>query len=101
MSTSEKLVVLITGASSGFGSHLSKSFLAHDYHVLAASRSTTTPSMQELKSLGATLLKLDPNASPEALNEIITKDAIPAYGRVDILVNNAGFLVQGALEEIP
>lgn len=56
--------------------------------------------MLELKSLGATLLVLNPNSPSETIKDIITNQALPAYGKIDIIVNNAGYLIEGATEEI-
>nr|WP_289056568.1 SDR family NAD(P)-dependent oxidoreductase [uncultured Psychrobacter sp.] len=55
--TTEKLHIVITGATSGIGMQLAKDYLAKDQHVYAVGRDDEA--LTELKSLGATPIDLD------------------------------------------
>jgi len=88
-------VVLITGASAGFGKAMAGKFAAHGDTVYAGVRS--------LQSLvgddSIRLLVLDvtvPESRAAAVDRIIQE-----CGRIDILVNNAGVHRLGAFEDMP
>lgn len=91
-----KKVVLITGASSGFGNLTAKKFQKAGYQVIATMRSPEKET--ELNKLDNTdVVKLDvidPENIKEAVNSTIEK-----YGRIDVLVNNAGYGAFGYFEE--
>lgn len=55
--TTERLHIVITGATSGIGMQLAKDYLAKDQHVYAVGRDDEA--LAELKSLGATPIDLD------------------------------------------
>ena len=55
--TTERLHIVITGATSGIGMQLAKDYLANDQHVYAVGRDDEA--LAELKSLGATPIDLD------------------------------------------
>ena len=55
--TTERLHIVITGATSGIGMQLAKDYLAKDQHVYAVGRDDEA--LAELKSLGATSIDLD------------------------------------------
>jgi NAD(P)-dependent dehydrogenase (short-subunit alcohol dehydrogenase family) len=82
MSTQRKVVV-ITGASQGIGAGLVKAFLDRDYRVVANSRSIQPTSNPDV-------LTVPGDISDRAVAERIIKEAIARFGRVDTLVNNAG-----------
>jgi NAD(P)-dependent dehydrogenase (short-subunit alcohol dehydrogenase family) len=85
-------VVLVTGASSGFGRAIATA-LAHDGHrVFATSRTlggTAVP--------GTTHLTLDVTNEVSAASCV--EEVMRISGRVDVLVNNAGLGVAGAIED--
>lgn len=89
--TAGPLVWLITGCSSGLGSSLAKSVIAHGHKLIASSRtpSKTPELVQEITSKGGHWIALDTTASD--LEEVITH-AEAIYGRFDVVVNNAGKL---------
>lgn len=89
-------VWLITGTSSGFGSHLAKAALKHGDKVIATARDPAK--IVDLKALGAATLALDVVDNEENIKKIIA-NAISIYGRIDILVNNAAYILEGAVEE--
>jgi NADP-dependent 3-hydroxy acid dehydrogenase YdfG len=90
-----KQVVLITGASSGFGFELTKALRQKDYIVYAASRNTTA--MQPLKELGAHILQMDVT-SDESVTQGVTQ-LIEEQGQIDAVFNNAGYGYYGLVEE--
>ena len=75
-------VVLITGASSGFGRSIAEKLSNHDFIVYGTSRN---PKEIEGKYK---LLKLDITEYQDA--ERITDYLIDKHGKIDILINNAG-----------
>ncbi|PWY81667.1 3-oxoacyl-reductase [Aspergillus sclerotioniger CBS 115572] len=101
---------LITGCSSGFGHHLTKTALAHNDTVIATSRDpsnlraltpTSNPNCESKASEGRGKLipkKLD-LSGPDHEIESFVKDILSSVGKVDVLVNNAGFVFEGGIEE--
>lgn len=91
-------VILITGASRGFGRIWAEALLKRGDKVVATGRS-----LDALRELSATYgdqvltLQLDVNdreASFKAVNA-----AKEHFGRIDVLINNAGYGLFGAVEE--
>tara|TARA_B100001094_G_scaffold331814_1_gene401480 strand:+ start:24542 stop:25309 length:768 start_codon:yes stop_codon:yes gene_type:complete len=89
--------VVITGASKGFGFHLSKQFAINDYNVVMNSRNLN--SLQHAKK---EILKVNNNANiiciPADISKInsstlIVKKTKVAFGDIDYWINNAGTLV--------
>src|ERR1700722_16965943 len=100
-----KKIILVTGASSGFG-RLTAEALARGGHLgYAAMRDTEGRNAPEVKSIdtfsrsnGADLraLELDVQSQPSvdrAIQQIIATD-----GRIDVLIHNAGHMVFGPAE---
>jgi NAD(P)-dependent dehydrogenase (short-subunit alcohol dehydrogenase family) len=98
-------IILITGASSGFG-RLAASALARAGHTVYASmRETATrnaPQVAELEAYASEQavdlrsLELDV-ASQESVDRAIAT-VIKAHGRIDVIVHNAGHMVFGPAE---
>ncbi|KHD36755.1 short-chain dehydrogenase [Clostridium acetobutylicum] len=89
-----KVVVLITGCSTGIGRELCKILYNKGCTVVATARK-----VENLKDLPAALkLPLDVTKE-ESVYEAI-KEVILNFHKIDILVNNAGYSVRGALEEV-
>lgn len=91
-------VILITGATKGFGRIWAETFLKRGDKVVATGRNTTA--LQDLKKEFGDLvlpIQLDVNdrkAAFEAVN--LAKEH---FGRIDVLINNAGYGLFGAVEE--
>lgn len=91
-------VILITGATKGFGKIWAEAFLKRGDRVVAAGRNSEA--LQELKKQYGDLvlpIQLDVNdrkAAFEAVNK-----AKEHFGRIDVLINNAGYGLFGAVEE--
>lgn len=88
----EKKVVLITGASSGFGEAAAALLVKNGYTVFGTSRKP-----EGTNSHGYAMLKLDV-CSDDSVHDCI-QNVMKRAGRIDVLVNNAGYELVGALEE--
>jgi NAD(P)-dependent dehydrogenase (short-subunit alcohol dehydrogenase family) len=84
--TSERKVVVITGASRGIGAQLSKAYRDIGYQVVASSRSIR-------KSDDPAILPIDGDITRPETAERILGTAAERFGRIDTLVNNAGVFI--------
>lgn len=93
MSTLKGKVVLITGASSGFGAAAAKQFAEEGCKlILTARRMERLEELaNEIRSKGGEALSLSVDVTQPAQIDAIVKSSIEHYGRIDILFNNAGF----------
>ena len=93
MSTLKDKVVLITGASSGFGAAAAKRFAQEGCKlVLTARRSERLEEMaSEIRAKGGDALPLTVDVTQPAQIDSMIRATIDHYGRIDILFNNAGF----------
>src|SRR5260370_2150633 len=101
-------VVLITGASSGFGRLIAETLARKNYQVFATMRNVNgrnataareIAELAERESLSLQTLELDvtEDASVErAVGEVTAK-----CGRIDVLVNNAGHGIMDLAEPVP
>jgi NAD(P)-dependent dehydrogenase (short-subunit alcohol dehydrogenase family) len=85
-------VILITGASSGFGRAIANALTAKDYRVFGTVR---TP--RAAPSDGFTTLPLDVTQD-ESVRACIS-EVIQVTGRIDAVINNAGIGIAGAIED--
>ena len=91
-----KKVVIITGASRGFGELIAKKFQKEKFQVIATMRNVdSSPSLMELDNVD--IKKLDVTNKSDIKN--VVDFTIKKYGRIDILINNAGYGAFGLLEE--
>ncbi len=93
MSTLRNKVVLITGASSGFGAAAAKLFAEQGCKtVLAARRMERLEDLaNEIGLLGGEALPVSVDVTQPAQIEAMVNAAVDQYGHIDILFNNAGF----------
>ncbi len=86
-------VVLITGASSGFGAAAAKLFSAEGCKVVLAARrmDRLEELASEIRATGGDALPVAVDVTQLAQIETMVKAAVDRYGRIDILFNNAGF----------
>ncbi len=89
-------VILITGASAGFG-HLAVQELLKQGHIVYAG-ARRLDKMNDLKSLGAKTYKMDVTKD-EDVDAVVT-DIIKNEKRIDVLVNNAGYGGYGMVEAV-
>lgn len=86
-------VVIITGASSGFGASAAKMFAQEGCQlVLAARRMDRLEELaKEVRAAGAEALPVPMDVTQPAQIEAMVKSTLDTFGRMDILFNNAGF----------
>ncbi|MDR2221625.1 MAG: SDR family oxidoreductase [Flavobacteriaceae bacterium] len=89
----EKKLVVITGASSGFGMELAKEFAASGHPLLLLARRLEK---MEALNLPHTLCKSVDVADQGAFEKAI-REAEAMYGKTDLLINNAGVMLLGDL----
>jgi len=82
----EQKVVIITGASQGFGAGLVKAYRDRNYRVVANSRSIKP-------STDPDVLTVAGDVSDPATAKQIVSQALERFGRIDTLVNNAGIFI--------
>ena len=91
-----KKVVIITGASRGFGELIAKKFQKENFQVIATMRNIdSSPSLKKLENVD--IKKLDVTVKSDVKN--VVDYTVEKYGRIDILINNAGYGAFGFLEE--
>jgi hypothetical protein len=91
--------VLITGASSGIGRDMAKSFASKGFDVVLVARR-----IDRLEELKQEIISKYPNAKAEIFGSDISKkencyELFENYKDIDILVNNAGFGLFGHFDE--
>ncbi|MEK3915085.1 SDR family oxidoreductase [Paenibacillus sp. FSL H7-0331] len=102
---SSEPVILVTGASSGFGLLISITMAKKGYRVIASMRDLSNQSqlMEQARAAKVELLidcvQLDVT-DHRTISEVIN-ETMERYGRIDILVNNAGLAIGGFIEEVP
>jgi len=98
-------VILITGASSGFG-RLSAEALARAGHVVYASMRATTGRnaavVQQMAAFanlhGAALQAVELDVQSQASIDAAVDGILAAHGRIDVLIHNAGHMAFGPAE---
>ncbi len=86
-------IVLITGASSGFGEDAARLFAAEGAKVILAARriDRLQEISSQLTSIGVETFVLQVDITKTAEIQQAVKKVIDHFGRIDILFNNAGF----------
>ncbi|VDG19697.1 oxidoreductase [Lactobacillus allii] [Lactiplantibacillus mudanjiangensis] len=87
-----KSLIVITGASSGFGAAMAKLFNANDYPQLLLGR--RVEKIEALKLTGDVMIK-KADVTDQAQLESAIKAAEAKYGPTDLLINNAGLMLLG------
>lgn len=93
METLTGKVVIITGASSGFGEQAARLFAGEGCRVvLAARRRERLEALAEqIRAAGGAALPVVTDVAQLDQIQAMVKSTVEAYGRIDILFNNAGF----------
>lgn len=83
------MIVLITGASAGFGSAMARSFVQAGHQVVATAR--RKDKLEALAAeLGERLLPIELDVTDSAAVQALPAQLPPAFAEVDVLINNAG-----------
>ena len=86
-------VVLITGASSGFGADAAKLFAAEGCRVILTARrlDRLQTLAAEIQSKGGEALAIPVDVAERAEVDVMVQTALDLYRNIDILFNNAGY----------
>jgi NAD(P)-dependent dehydrogenase (short-subunit alcohol dehydrogenase family) len=82
----EQKVVVITGASQGFGAGLVSGYLDRNYRVIANSRSIRPSTNTDVLTIAGDV------ADPKTADRIV-EEGLARFGRIDTLINNAGTFI--------
>ena len=105
--TSSKQVVLITGASTGFGRLITETLSRKNYQVFATMRNVNGKNagpaqklceLAKRESLALHVVELD--VTDDGSVERAIRTVIDESGRIDVLVNNAGYGLMGVTEAV-
>lgn len=96
-------VIVITGASSGFGKGAALKFAsAGAYVVLAARREQLLDDLaRECEAAGGQALAVPTDVSVREDVVSLAQSALSKFGRIDVWVNNAGAGALGRFEAVP
>lgn len=83
------MIVLITGASSGFGEEMARKFVRHGHKVIAAGRRADRLTGLQ-KELGTALLPVTMDVSKKASVTQALAGLPAEWQQIDVLINNAG-----------
>jgi NAD(P)-dependent dehydrogenase (short-subunit alcohol dehydrogenase family) len=95
-----KQVVVITGASTGFGRLIAEALAKRDYRVFATMRGVNGKNAGAARELRALAEVVELDVTNDASVERAVADVIAAAGHIDILINNAGRVVSGVSEAV-
>jgi 3-oxoacyl-[acyl-carrier protein] reductase len=95
--------VIVTGASSGLGSHVVRHLVGHGAGVLAVARrgDRLAALATELTAAPGRIVPWRADVTVEAEARAMVAAAVDAFGGIDVLVNNAGSEVQGPIDSLP
>lgn len=83
------MIVLITGATSGFGAEMARKFVAHGHRVIATGRRRDR--LDELNAeLGASVLAVEMDVTEKETIKAALASLPEEWRDVDVLINNAG-----------
>ncbi len=96
MNTTQKLVSIVTGASSGIGLAVTQALLDRGWCVVGTSR--TISGSKELTP-SSDLVPVDGDVSKKETAIKVVDVALKHFGRIDLLVNNAGIYLPKAFTD--
>ena len=94
-------VIIITGASSGFGAATARKAAAMGAKVVLAARrgEILAKMVEEIKAAGGEATYLATDVQIQEQCNALAQHAIDTYGRIDVLVNDAGTMPQAFFSE--
>src|SRR5438034_11281854 len=100
-----KTVIVITGASSGFGALAARALAQAGHNVYASMRGTTgrnAPQVAEAQKYaaeyGVDLRTIELDVASQASADAAIQKIVTAHGRLDVVIHNAGHMVFGPAE---
>jgi NAD(P)-dependent dehydrogenase (short-subunit alcohol dehydrogenase family) len=100
-----KQVILITGASSGFGALAARALARAGHTIYASMRETAGRNAPQVESArryaeehGVDLRTIELDIASEASCEAAVEQIVAAHGRLDVIVHNAGHMAFGPAE---
>lgn len=104
---SSKQVILVTGASTGFGRLVSETLARRGHTVYATMRDPkgrNTQNASEIRTLASKeslpLHVLELDVTDEASTERAVNACVEQVGKIDVAINNAGYVVAGLTEAV-
>jgi short-subunit dehydrogenase len=96
-------VVVITGASSGFGKGIARELARNGASVALAARRDALLSelAEECRGLGGRALEVHTDVSKESEVSALAARALGEFGKIDVWINNAGIGAIGRFDQIP
>jgi short-subunit dehydrogenase len=96
-------VVVITGASSGFGEGTARELARRGACLVLAARSADTihALARECESLGGQAIAVKADVGEREAVEMLASEAISRFGRIDVWINNAGVAAIGRFDVVP
>ena len=83
------MIVMITGASAGFGAAMARKFVSHGHQVIAAARRKDRLD-QLAGELGKSLFAVELDVTSKTSIDHMMATLPSAWQNIDVLVNNAG-----------
>jgi NAD(P)-dependent dehydrogenase (short-subunit alcohol dehydrogenase family) len=98
----EGRVAVVTGASTGIGRAIARSFALQGMRVVLASQNAErlAQAVAELQADGFDVMGVPTDVGSESDIQALARAAIDAYGAVHVLVNNAGVFAPGYMWDI-
>lgn len=92
-------VVLVVGASSGFGKACAEKLSAQGYRVFAASRSARPNQSVAVDATAGGLVPLNMDVQSDDSVASAVETVIRTCGRIDVVINSAGIAYAGSVED--
>lgn len=101
--TYQNRVVVITGASSGFGRGTALELARRGAHVVLAARSADTLSQiaRDCQELGGQALAVETDVSDAKAVDRLLEQTLMKFNHCDVWINNAGVAAIGRFDEVP